>query len=100
MRDWYYRVPEEPNEPHSVTITWVASKSAVQGYNVYREFQYAGPVKLTAQPVSGTQYTDTTVKRGRTYSYYVTSVNSNGLESVPSERIAITIPMGAAPPGK
>lgn len=100
MRDWYYRVPDEPNEPHSVTISWVASKSAVQGYNVYREFQYGGPVKLTPQFIPGTQYTDTTAKRGRTYSYFVTSVNSNGLESAPSETITVTVPMGTGPSGK
>jgi len=100
MRGWFFHVKEEPNEPHSVTITWVASKSPVAGYNVYRDFQYAGPVKLTPQPIPGTQYTDTTVLRGRIYSYFVTSVDSKGLESVPSERITVTVPMGAAPSAK
>jgi hypothetical protein len=102
VRGWFSRLQfqEEPNEPHSVTITWVASKSPVLGYNVYREFQYEGPVKLTPQILPGTQYTDTTVKRGRTYTYYITSVNSKGLESVPSERITVTVPMAAASSAK
>jgi fibronectin type 3 domain-containing protein len=94
------RIQEEPDEPHSVTITWVAGKTPVAGYNVYREFQYGGPVKLTAQIIPGTQYTDTTVKRGRTYSYYVTSVDSKGTESVPSERITVTVPIAAATAAK
>ena len=94
------RVQEEPNEPHSVTMSWVASKSPVAGYNVYREFQHGGPVKLTPQIIPGTQYTDTTVKRGRTYSYYVTSVDSKGTESAPSERITVTVPIGAVPAAK
>lgn len=102
VRNWFSHdeAQEEPNEPHSVTITWVASKSTVAGYNVYREFQYEGPVKLTPQIITETRYTDTTVKRGRTYTYYVTSVNSKGVESIPSEKFSVTVPMAATPPAK
>jgi hypothetical protein len=46
----------------SVTLSWAASPDAgVQGYNVYRAVTAAGPyVKLTAQPISATTYTDST----------------------------------------
>jgi fibronectin type 3 domain-containing protein len=91
---------EEPNDPHSVTLSWIASKSPVAGYNVYREFQYGGPVKLTSSVVAGTVYTDNTVAAGRTYSYFVTSVDSKGQESKPSEKVWATVPTTVTPPAK
>ena len=91
---------KEADSPHSVTLSWNASKSSVGGYNVYREFQYGGPVKLTSALVAGTVYTDNTVAGGRTYSYYVTSVDLKGLESKPSEKIWVTVPTTATPPPK
>jgi hypothetical protein len=79
-------------EPHSVTLKWDPSKYPVAGYNVYRGFQKDSPVKLTAAPLTTSQYTDTTVEAGRTYSYYVTAVTRNGAESGPSEILSATIP--------
>jgi len=90
----------EPGNPHSVTIGWTASKSPVAGYYVYRETQFSGPIKQTPQIVPETQYVDRNVQAGRTYSYYVTSVDSRGLESKPSERISVTVPTTAASPAK
>ncbi len=90
----------EPDNPHSVTISWTASKSLVAGYNVYREYQLSGPVRLTLRLVSGTQYTDKTVAAGRTYSYYVTSVDLRGIESKPSEKVSVTVPTTVTPPAK
>src|SRR5579862_1844419 len=98
--DWFSFDWMDRNDPHSVTITWVASKSRVAGYNVYRESQHGGTVKLTVQIIPGTQYTDTTVRAGQTYSYYVTSVDFKGLESIPSEEIAVTVPRKVTPPAK
>ncbi|HEY2645880.1 MAG TPA: fibronectin type III domain-containing protein [Candidatus Acidoferrales bacterium] len=79
-------------DPHSVTIGWTASSSPVAGYNVYRETQFSGPIKLTPKMVTGTEYIDKNVESGRTYSYFVTSVDSRGLESKPSEKISATVP--------
>jgi hypothetical protein len=93
-------VPREPDNPHSATITWGASVSAVAGYNVYRESQPGSAVKLTPRIVSGTQYTDKTVEAGHTYSYFITSVDSKGIESRPSEKITVTIPRTVTPPAK
>ena len=84
--------PSAPENPHFVTISWAPSKSAVMGYNVYREYQYSGAVRLTPQIVTQTQYVDGTAQAGRTYEYYVTSVDSRGLESKPSERITVAVP--------
>ena len=91
---------KESDKPHSVTITWTASKSQVVGYNVYRESQPSGPVKLTTRVVSGAQYTDETVEAGHTYSYYVTSVDFKGMESKPSEKITVTVPTTVTHPAK
>ena len=84
--------PSAPENPHFVTISWNASKTPVVGYNVYREYQYSGAVRLTPQPIASTQYVDGSVQGGRTYDYYVTAVDSRGLESKPSEKITVTVP--------
>jgi hypothetical protein len=91
---------QEPENPHSVTVQWTPGKTPVAGYNVYRESQFSGPIKLTTRIVSGTQYTDKTAQGGRTYSYFVTSVDSRGLESVPSEKTTVTVPTTITPPAK
>jgi hypothetical protein len=100
VRGWLTPVGKLPEIPHSVTITWIASKSSVLGYHVYRESQSGGPVKLTTRIYPGTAFTDTTVEPGQTYSYYVTSVSPKGMESAPSEKVTVTIPKIVAPPAK
>ena len=67
---------------------------------MYRESPPSAAVKLTTGLVSGTQYTDKTVEAGHTYLYYVTSVDSKGVESKPSAKIKVTIPTTVAPPAK
>src|ERR1035437_5087257 len=85
---------EVRHNPHSVTLSWVASTSPVAGYNVYRSFPPGAPfMKLTPQPVAGTQYIDTTAEAGNTYTYYVTSVDSKGVESRPSGKTVATVPI-------
>lgn len=92
--------PNEPENPHSVTIQWTPGKTPVAGYNVYRESQFSGPIKLTTRIVSGTQFTDKNVVAGQTYSYSVSSVDFRGLESPPSEKITVTVPTTVTPPAK
>jgi fibronectin type 3 domain-containing protein len=82
-------------DPHSVTIRWIASKSKVAGYNVYRLSPVDVPVKLTHEIVSGTEFTDKTAEAGHTYSYFVTAVDSKGQESRPSEKVDVTVPKTA-----
>jgi fibronectin type 3 domain-containing protein len=88
------------DNPHSVTISWMASTSHVAGYNVYRSSPPGVPVKLTIKPVSGAQYMDKTVETGQTYSYSVTSVDFKGIKSKPSANITVTVPVSATPPAK
>jgi fibronectin type 3 domain-containing protein len=63
------------------------------GYNVYRSLQKTGPFTLlNSSLVAATTYVDSTVISGATYYYVVTSVDSNGNESPPSNVSSDTIP--------
>jgi hypothetical protein len=79
--------------PHLVSFTWDPSTSSVFGYYVYRATELYGPyTKLNFTPITTTQYTDVTIQAGETYFYWVTSVDSNTLESVFSNSVSATIP--------
>jgi hypothetical protein len=77
---------------HSVSLSWNADTSPVQGYYVYRGGQSGGPyTKISAlQPV--TSYTDASVVSGQTYFYVVTALGTNSLESAFSNQAIATIP--------
>jgi fibronectin type 3 domain-containing protein len=79
---------------HSVGLTWMDSGSTVSGYNIYRGTSTGGPYvsKLTASPITTTQFTDTGLQSGQTYYYVVTAVDSNGVESVYSNQAVASIP--------
>lgn len=80
----------------SVLITWVASTSTVDGYNIYR-----GPAagqettKLnTTGVVTGTTFTDSAPVPGE--DFYVVRASVSGVESVNSNEVSVTLP--PAPP--
>ena len=78
---------------HSVAVTWTASSSpGVANYNVYRSTTTGGPYTRVGSEVSGTSFSDTSVKAGTTYFYVVTSVTSSGVESAISSEIKSTVP--------
>lgn len=81
--------------PHTVTLNWTASTSSnVTGYNVYRGTLAGGPyTKLTASPIVGITYTDTTVLAGLTYYYVTTAVNSSNVESGYSNQAQAVVPV-------
>ena len=86
-------------QAHSVSLAWTASIDSGSSYNLYR-FSGACPAsgtsgftKITATPITGTSYTDSTVVAG-TYCYYATSV-LNGAESIPSNLASAVILPGA-----
>jgi hypothetical protein len=89
LRGWFESRNGSGNS-HSVTIAWTASAFPVQGYNVYRSSPPGPPVRITVRLVSEATYTDKSVEAGRTYVYYVTSVDSKGTESSPSQNITVT----------
>jgi hypothetical protein len=81
---------------HQVTLNWngpANSPSPVSGYNVYRSpsggktFQ-----RLNSTADSLTNYVDQAVQSGLSYTYYVTSVDAAGTESVPSNQTTVSIP--------
>ncbi len=80
--------------PHSVSLTWVASTSTnVVGYNVYRGATPGGPYTLlTSTRVAGLAYTDNAVQAGQTYYYVVTAVDSSNNASVYSTEAMAVVP--------
>jgi hypothetical protein len=79
--------------PHSVTLSWTASTSAVTGYNMYSSTVSGGPyTKLNSALDTTIQYTDSTVQSGLTYFYVATSVDSSNVESTFSNEVSATIP--------
>jgi fibronectin type 3 domain-containing protein len=78
---------------HSVALSWQASSSDVDGYNVYRSGALSGPFsKLNSSPDDGTSYTDSTVQSGGTYYYVTTAVGTDGVESAYSNKVKAVIP--------
>ena len=78
---------------HNVTLNWTASPtSGLSGYFVYRASTSGGPyAKLTATPVTGTSYSDSSVLGGTTY-YYVTTAVSGSTESAYSNQAQASVP--------
>jgi hypothetical protein len=81
---------------YAVALTWDASASPsdpVAGYRVYRTADgYSYELLNSSGGTTATTFTDGTVQNGASYTYYVTSVDSTGVESGPSNMFAVTIP--------
>ena len=80
---------------HSVNLSWDAPSSTgnpITGYNVYRSTSGGSFQLVNPSPVAQTTYVDDTVVSGSTYNYVAKSVDSSGMESTPSNQIAVTIP--------
>lgn len=81
---------------YAVDLTWDApanTSDPVAGYHIYRAA--AGGTYELLNPsgsTTATAFTDAAVQSGASYTYYVASVDSSGIESVPSNTFAITIP--------
>jgi hypothetical protein len=79
---------------HQVSLTWSPPSSSpdpVVGYNIYRSNGGGANQMVNTSVVTQSSYTDSTVSSG-TYSYTVTSVDSQGTESVPTSPVSVTIP--------
>jgi hypothetical protein len=81
-----------PAVQHSVALNWQPSASQVTGYFVYRGASLSSTSRLFVTAIAATNYTDSSVANGQTYYYAVTSVDSNNVESPPSNEISVTIP--------
>jgi hypothetical protein len=80
--------------PLAVDLSWTApSDSEIAGFNVYRAKGGSSSYsRLNASVSSPASYTDSTVQAGITYQYYVTTVDTTGAESVPSNTATVVTP--------
>jgi Abnormal spindle-like microcephaly-assoc'd, ASPM-SPD-2-Hydin len=82
--------------PHEADLSWGAPSSStdpVVGYNIYRSVGGSSAYQLLNSSAGTlTAYVDSTVQAGLIYDYYITSVDSSGVESAPSNQAAATIP--------
>lgn len=81
---------------HQVILTWNAPSTStvpVAGYNIYRASAGSSSYQLMNAAVDvPTNYTDSTVKSGTSYAYYVESVDAQGNQSAPSNTFSVNIP--------
>jgi hypothetical protein len=78
---------------HSVTLTWNAlvCSNPIAGYNVWRKQLPAGVwTLLTPAPLNLFTYNDATPVNGITYQYYITAVDAEGFQSLPSNLLNAT----------
>ena len=77
---------------HSVALNWDPSTSDIIGYYVYRLLLDGTYAKINSAPAVLTEFTDTRIQNGQTYSYVVTAVDADNIESDYSEPAIVTIP--------
>ena len=80
---------------HQVTLSWDAPSSSsdpVVGYDIYRATSGATYELLNSSTDAQTTYIDTNVQANATYVYYVTSVDSSGVQSSSSNLVTASIP--------
>ena len=73
---------------NQATVSWSAVSNA-KSYNIYRGTA-SGTLSLVASGVTGTEYQDTTTKKGTTYGYAVAAVSGDYV-SAQSDRVTIKI---------
>ncbi|MGA7107648.1 MAG: choice-of-anchor D domain-containing protein, partial [Terracidiphilus sp.] len=78
-----------------VDLKWNApasSSAPVAGYNIYRSSATSSFERLNSSVDKQTTYQDGSLQVGGTYEYYVTTVNSAGTESSPSNTTTVSVP--------
>jgi hypothetical protein len=94
---------EAKGQERGVALSWQGTTDcnggAASGYNLYRSMDPGGSYeKINTSLITGTEYDDTSGESGTTYYYVVSSVDSDGDESVRSQEASGT-PDGGATPG-
>ena len=82
----------------SIDLSWTPNTERdLAGYIVYRQEIDAKGVaagtatRLNPTPVAGPAYRDQTAVAGRRYAYFITAINTAGIESAPSEAVQETL---------
>ncbi len=79
-----------------VQLSWqppATSDTTIAGYRIYRAIDGVAQFQLLNTSLTGnTDFADGTVQTGQTYNYYVTSVDTAGEESTPSNTATVVIP--------
>jgi uncharacterized protein YceK len=80
--------------PLAVDLSWSApSGSDISGYNIYRATGSSSSFsKLNSTVSAPDSFMDATVTAGTTYEYYVTTVDTSGTESTPSNTATVAVP--------
>jgi fibronectin type 3 domain-containing protein len=73
-------------------VVWRSSEAAdLAGYLVYRRGPTGDLSQLTPQPIQATEYVDTAVAPGQSYTYRVTAIDQTGNESDPGGEVRATV---------
>jgi predicted phage tail protein len=81
--------------PHVIDLSWQApsgSSVPIAGYYVYRAPSGTSSFAKLNSMSAQTAYADSSVQSGQRYDYYVTSVDSSGTESSPSNTTTVAVP--------
>jgi len=84
-------VPSASDGKAAIDLSWEPVTDAdLAGYSVYRRSTSGSFEKLTATPLLGPAFSDSTVTPGTSYTYRVTAVDGTGNESPPSAEVTET----------
>lgn len=75
-----------------MALAWDPSTSDVVGYYVYRALPNGTFAKINPAPAVLTAYTDANIQSGQTYTYVVTAIDANNVESDYSDPVLAIIP--------
>lgn len=86
-------VPGSQAGAATIDLSWEPNtETDIAGYNVYRRASASGAFqRITANPVLGPAFSDTTAVPGTAYTYRVTAIDGSGNESPPSGEITETV---------
>ncbi|HWM89890.1 MAG TPA: hypothetical protein VN493_03915 [Thermoanaerobaculia bacterium] len=81
-----------------VRLVWRATEAEdLAGYHVYRRGSEGDFARVTQQPLQETEFVDSSVSPGQTYSYRVTAADQLGNESGPGAEVRATVPPSSPP---
>jgi fibronectin type 3 domain-containing protein len=84
------------------TLNWLPTTEAdIAGYNVYRSLTSGTDYeRLNRSLITKLFYRDTGLKKGETYYYVITAVNTSGGESGDSNEVEVIVAKGKSGKGK